>query len=130
MTPDLTAKQLDEYRYQIAKRGVPDLERVRHTVHTKAQAIFQAGTAVEGSRVWSKTLKHWVYVRRAPTPGQIVKVSSPNIQVIVEPQWSDDELTVIEYGCTHDFETVAQRNCYHEARCTKCGFHYGVDSSD
>jgi len=32
--------------------------------------------------------------------------------------------------CEHEWETLVSRMCYHEYRCTKCGYKEVVDSSD
>ena len=115
----------------ISKEGRPDLDLVRTTVMTKPAQIFDWGLkAAEGRRVWSPSRRRWVFVRRAMAGGQIVKHMTDNLLLITVPNWGDEALTVTEWGCEHDFESVQRRNCYSEVRCTKCGYHYGVDSSD
>lgn len=112
--------------------GVPDLPLVKRTTCDTIEGAFRLGAATERgtTRLWSSALGEWVVWVPPQPPGQSSFVPSPNIVVIVTPRWRATEVATLEFGCTHTMESVVRRNCYYESRCTKCGYHYGVDSSD
>jgi hypothetical protein len=62
--------------------------------------------------------------------GQILMVPDPNVVIVFNPEYGGTELVWVELGCKHEFEAVRRSNCYQEDRCTNCGYHWAVDSSD
>ena len=72
--------------------------------------------------------------------GQEDDVTRRNLIVAFEPTWNyvqgggAQELKWpgmwAEIGCAHDYETLAEGNCYRKARCRKCGHQWARDSGD
>lgn len=69
---------------------------------------------------------HTVYVTRPEMIGTGELGVNHNFQLVAR---RDSQLWVAEIGCFHAFVQSMQSNCYHEHRCTKCGYGYAVDSS-
>lgn len=105
------------------------------------QQVFALGQAAGLERVWCYpnqvagyakthiTFGAHIYVTAPVDRGQLLWVPTPNLRIIVEPHWGDNAVIVYEVGCAHDEQTVRTSNCYREARCHKCGYHWAVDSS-
>lgn len=61
--------------------------------------------------------------------------SNPNIGIVWH-SWdynngkTINHLYVSVYGCDHDWEGKSGGRCFVTYTCTKCGYSYGVDSSD
>lgn len=103
---------------------------------------FQLGQSAGPQRRWcappevpgyaKQHISHgaYIYIVEPVDRGQLLWVPTPNLRVIVEPRWGDKHMIVYEIGCAHAEETVRTANCYREARCVNCGYHWGVDSSD
>jgi hypothetical protein len=72
----------------------------------------------------------WYYIAKIPLSGQLCWKGNPNRRLVFGQRPSVGVLIVAEVGCDHDMSQVRKGNCYAEYACSKCGFHWGVDSSD
>lgn len=114
----------------INEHGVPDLPIVARKEYDRPSEMFALGRLAEsGYRRWAKDRRRWVHLCPAWLPGNDIKVPSSNVVAIIEPRYNDTSMASVEYGCRHQWEITAKRNCYTSRRCTECGAHYGVDSS-
>jgi len=110
---------------------VEGFELAGRTEHDKFSHAFRLGReCADAKRVWFHESRRYGFVVAPIRRGQILRHPSPNVRVIFEPSWGDTTISEVEWGCKHEMETVEKRNCYYEGRCTKCGYHYGVDSGD
>jgi hypothetical protein len=132
--------------------GVMELlkDPIKVEVLDTPQAIFKAGASTKEAhgKTWiipqrdlpeylerellargQKRHDYYFIAVREPIGGQAG--GGGNIQFICNPYAHDDGVFFrVTVGCRHTMEGTQLGNCYWSYKCTKCDYHYKVDSGD
>ena len=146
-------KQWETINADVEKNGGVDelmKDPIKVEVLDTPQAIFRAGASTKEAhgKTWICATNNLPdYLQReiiargfTPTCYYFIAVREPiggqaggggNIQFICNPYAHDDGVFFrVTVGCRHTMEGTQLGNCYWSYKCTKCDYHYKVDSGD